>query len=134
MAQKSEMCGGGGGGGEHAELQSSYSWGGEGGGLTLEKEEGFQFRTSHRMNGKTGGGGIISWMKLKPYDLNLDEGFTAIKAQENKTKRKRATHTLSCTHTHTYICTIAVLWYLALEGVGGEGKKAYIFNSMFTAT
>ena len=41
-------------GGEHAELQSSDSWGGRGG-LTLEKEEGFQFQTSHRMNGKTGG-------------------------------------------------------------------------------
>ena len=122
MAQKSEMCVcvWGGGGGEHAELQSSYSWGGErgGGGLTLEKEEGFQFRTSHRMNGKTGGGGIISWMKLKPYDLNLDEGFTAIKAQENKTKRKRATHTLSCTHTHIYMhyCSFMVL------GIGGSGR------------
>ena len=33
----------------------------------------------------------------KPYDINLDEGFTAIKAQENnnnKRERERRTHTL----------------------------------------
>ena len=32
----------------------------------------------------------------KPYDINLDEGFTAIKAQENNNnKREREMHTYS---------------------------------------
>ena len=63
MTEKSEEMGGGGGGGgeegerESAELWIADSWRGGGGGgsdPTLEKEEGFQFQTSHRMNGKTG--------------------------------------------------------------------------------
>ena len=57
---------------------------------TLEKEEGFQFQTSPGMNGKTRlpGGKPISRMQCKPYDINLDEGFTAIKAHKNKTTQK----------------------------------------------
>ena len=38
----------------------------------------------------------ISRMQCKPYDINVDEGFTAIKAQENKptkNKRERDAHT-----------------------------------------
>ena len=38
----------------------------------------------------------ISQMQCKPSDINLDEGFTAIKAQENKptkNKRERDAHT-----------------------------------------
>ena len=52
---------------------------------TLEKE-GFQFPTSQGMSGKTGLSREknISWMQCKPYDINLDEGFIAIKVQENK--------------------------------------------------
>ena len=41
-----------------------------GGDLTLEKEEGFQFKTSQGMNGKTrvpkGEKNNISWMQWKP--------------------------------------------------------------------
>ena len=67
---------------------------GGGGGSDLGKGKGFQFQTSQAMNGKTGvpggggGGGDknISRMQRKPCDINLDEGFTAIKAQE-KVKR-----------------------------------------------
>ena len=86
---------------------------------TLEKEEGFQFQTSQGMNGKTGvpGGKPISRMQCKPYDINLDEGFTAIKAQENKQtktnkqirERERDTRTNTLTQSHN-IRTNTVLW------------------------
>ena len=65
---------------------------GEGGrGPTLQKEKGFQFQTSHGMNRKTRvpGGKSISRMQRNPCDINLDGGFTAIKAQENKTKQNQ---------------------------------------------
>ena len=60
----------------------------------------------------------ISLMQCKPYVINLDEGFTAIKAQENnnnnnKTKQKqrereRRTHTL----TQLYIRIYVLMQYL----------------------
>ena len=42
----------------------------------------------------------MSQMQCKPNDINLDEGFTAIKARENKpTENKRERD--ARTHTHT---------------------------------
>ena len=54
----------------------------------------------------------ISRMQCKPYDINVDEGFTAIKAQEitTKTKRERDAHIHSHTIVHAYIRANAVLW------------------------
>ena len=68
-----------------------------------------------------GGGGTISQMQCKPYYINLDEGFTAIKAQENNnnkreteterdTERERDAHISSHTIVYAYIHTNAVLW------------------------
>ena len=54
---------------------------------TVEKEEGFRFQTSQEMNGKTGEK-AISRMHCKPYDINLDNGFIAVKAQEKNIKIK----------------------------------------------
>ena len=53
--------------------------------VTRPREEGFQFQTSHGMNGKTGV--PISRTQQKPYDIiiHLCEG---IKAQENKTRER----------------------------------------------
>ena len=59
-------------------------------------------------------------MQRKPYDINLDEGFTAIKAQENKTlkkkdkkerdggerKRERELHMRTYSYIHTRIHTL----------------------------
>ena len=58
------------------------------------------------MNGKTGvpGGKPTSQMQCKPYDINLDEGFTATKAQENnKRERERRTHTLTCVYIYDLV-------------------------------
>ena len=120
------------------------------GDLTLEKEEGFQFQTSQGMHGKTGAPGRepISRMLRKPYDINLDEGFTARKTKqpENKdretdrqtdtkrqTQRELHMRTYTLTHTHSHVRTIAVLWWRDGGGGGGGKKKAYIFNSIFKA-
>ena len=54
-------------------------------------------------------------MQCKPYDITLYEGFTAIKAQEDKQKTRERE---ICLHTHVYtlaqsymrIRTNAVLW------------------------
>ena len=54
------------------------------------------------------GGKNISWRQCKPYDINLVEGFTAIKTQENKQRnkiRERETHTHTLSHNHTCIFT-----------------------------
>ena len=131
---------------ESAELWNTNSWGGVrwvggegGGGPTLEKEEGFQFQTSQGMNGKTGVPGRKKTQNNNQlvgcsgnYDINLDEGFTAIKAQENKTappphpsphkkrkkkeekkRRKEETelHTLTYALTHTHTCIHALLQF-----------------------
>ena len=99
---------------------------------TLKKEEGFQFQTSQGMNGKTGvpGRRPISRMQCKPYDINLDEGFTAIKAQENKQaktknkqirERERYTRKHSNTiaqYTHLYSTMIGYS-----EGIGRSGRR-----------
>ena len=89
-------------------------------GIFLEKEEGFQFQTAQGMNGKTGAHGAkkpISQMQWKPYDINLDEGFTAINLikasgkQNNHTHKKREMlHMRTYTLIHTHTCTVAVLW------------------------
>ena len=43
--------------------------------------------------------------RCKPYDINLDEGFTAIKAQENNNKREgRERHTHKNTLSHNRTC------------------------------
>ena len=54
----------------------------------------------------------INRMQRKPYDINFDEGFTTVKAQEitTKTKRERDAHKHSHTIVHAYIHTNAVLW------------------------
>ena len=121
-----EMVGGGGGRKErereHAELWNMDSWEKKKKKKklvldpTLEKEEGFQFQTSTGMNARMGkpeypGGKNISHMQCKPYDITLDEGFTAIKTQKNKKERKeRNSHIHSHTIIHVYICTNAV-WF-----------------------
>ena len=58
------------------------------------------------------GGKNMNQIQCKPYDINLDEGFTAIKAQEitTKTKRERDAHIHSHTIVPAYIRTNAVLW------------------------
>ena len=77
---------------------------------TLEKEEGFQFQGMNRKNGVRGGK-PISQMQCKPYDINLDEGFTAIKDQENNNNNNNKKRDI---HSHTivlaYIRTNIVLW------------------------
>ena len=119
MEQKSDRerwGGGGGGGGERASVLSF--------GIcihekkdkkidpTLEKEKSFQFQTSLATNGKTGvpGGKPISRMQCKPSDINLDEGFTAIKAQDFFFfffffLREREMGGGGERHTHTYTLT-----------------------------
>ena len=84
---------------------------------TLEKEEGFQFQTSQGMNGKTGvpGGKLISRMQCKPYDINLDEGFTAIKAQENKQTNKRERDTDAQTLSHNRTIYALIQYYGRLQ-------------------
>ena len=71
-------------------------------------------------------------MQCKPYDINLDEGFTAIKDQENnnnnnKQKTKRERERNAHIHFHTivfaYICINAVLWSATLKASGGMGVK-----------
>ena len=47
-------------------------------------------------------------MQWKPYDINLDEGFTVMKAQENQQKqtkkeRESASHAHIHSHSHTRI-------------------------------
>ena len=73
----------------------------------------------------------------KPSDINLDEGFTAIKAQENKktgrreidrqTDREMHTYALTQSYMHiSYTGTNAVLWQVtvkASEVVVGKKKK-----------
>ena len=52
--------------------------------------------------------GTISQMQCKPYFINLDEGFTAIKAQENnnnKRERQRQRERERERETHTYTLT-----------------------------
>ena len=53
-------------------------------------------------------------LQCKPYDINLDEGFIAIKVQENKQtktfKREMHIYTLTQSYMHIYICANAVLW------------------------
>ena len=80
------------------------------------------------MNGKTGvpGGKPTSQMQCKPYvyDINLDEGFTATKAQENN-KRERDAHIHS--HMHIYVLMQyygkAMPTVNASEGVGGKAEE-----------
>ena len=91
------------------------------------------------------GGKPIDRMQCKAYDINLDEGFTAIKAQENKSnkrerererERERDAHIHSYAIVHAYIRTNAVLWSAtvkASEGVGGKGKTNKS-NSIIKAT
>ena len=92
----------------------------------------------------------VGRMHCKPYDINLDEGFTAIKAQENNNKNnnnnnkeqregERETHTHIYSHTIVlaYIRTNAVLWKAtvkASEEVGGGRKKEKKINSIIKAT
>ena len=69
------------------------------------------------MNGKTGVPGArkaLVGRRESPIDINLQEGFTAIKAQENKAlkkkdkkkrgggERKRERESYICAHTRTY--------------------------------
>ena len=95
--------GGGGGGGGLAE------------GSDLGKGRSSQFQTSQGMNGKTrvpGAKKSLVGRRESPIDINLHEGFTAIKAQENKTLKKkdkkergggeRKRESYICAHTRTY--------------------------------
>ena len=91
-------------GGEHAELWNTDSWKEEKKkGLGEVGEGGNEWE-----NWSTRGEKNISQMQWKPYDINLDEGFTSTKAQANKTttnnNKERKSYT--CTHTlHTYTYT-----------------------------
>ena len=60
------------------------------------------------------GGKPISQMQCKPYDINLDEGFTAIKAQENN-NNKRETHTHIHSHTIIHAYNILMQYYGKLQ-------------------
>ena len=58
------------------------------------------------------GGGDISQMQCKPYDINLDEGFTATKTQKNKKERReRNSHIHSHTIIHVYIYIYVLMQY-----------------------
>ena len=103
---------------ESAELWNRYSWEEKETETfwdpTLEKEEGFHFQTSQGMNGTHPEEKNISQMQCKTNDINFDEGFTAIKAQENKPTKEREMHTHIIIHSHAILRACirfnAVLW------------------------
>ena len=70
----------------------------------------------------------ISQMQCKPY-INLDEGFTAIKTQDNNNKRERHAHRHSHTIVHAYIHTNAVLWVSYCKGIWRSGREGEIKNN-----
>ena len=116
--------------GEQEKRKSGWRGGG-GGGPTLEKEDGFQFQTSQRMNWKTGvpvGNKNISQMQRKPYVINLDEGFTVTEVGKTKQpKRERCARTLSHIHTcaYTHYCSSVVGYSEDIGGSGGGGRPTY---------
>ena len=56
-----------------------------------------------------GGGGDISRMQCKPYDINLDGGLLPSKLRRIKKKEDRETHTY--TLTQPYMCIYVLMQY-----------------------
>ena len=77
---------------------------------TLEKEEDFQFKTSQRMNGKTGvpGGNPLVECGANPVILFFMR--VSLPSKLSKAQRERDAHIHSLTILHAYIRTNAVLW------------------------
>ena len=88
----------------------------------------------------TGGKKPKSQMQRKPYDINLDEGFTAInlnkasgkqnnhkKRREKKKKKREMLHMCTYTLIHTYMhCCRSVVGYsegIRRSGWGGGGGE-----------
>ena len=130
MTEKGEEMRGRKGGRERESMLSFAIWIDEGGKRrkkrncldpTFKKEEGFQFQISQGMNGKTGVPGgkkpldRCSDINLDEGFIGVDEGFIAIKTQENNNnererERERDAHIHSHTIVHAYIRNNAVLW------------------------
>ena len=115
IGEKKNGGGGGGGGG-------GWSYLGKGQ-LPVPNSPGDEWKNQSTQRRKN-----ISWMQWKPYDINLDECFTVMKAQENQQKQtKKERESASHAHIHSHSHTRAYMQNCSSmvgysEGIGGSRR------------